>query len=106
MLAIDEVALGAYPQLRGPVGIDACDTGVGLDIALVRLLGPEGTFYDGIGLLEARFDVTVAVLAAIGDVGRRGGFGVYTAGGTLVSCSSGAEAFIASSTSVTCGSTS
>ena len=105
MLAIDEMALGADPQLAGPVGIDACDTGVGLDIALVRLLGLEGAFDDDVGFLEARFDVTVAVLAAIGDVGGAVGLG-STPPVNTVSCSSGAEAFIASSTSVTCGSTS
>ena len=51
-----------------------------LDISLVRLLGLEGAFDDEIGLPEARFDVAMAVLAALGDIGWLAGLGIDALG--------------------------
>jgi len=43
---------------------------VGLDIALVGLLGLEAPFNDDVCPPEACFDVAVTVFATLGDVGR------------------------------------
>ena len=76
-----------------------------LDIALVRLLGLEVALDDDIGVLEARLDVAMAEFGDLGDVRGLLRLGLDTFG-EAVACSTGAVGFTASSTSVTCGSTS
>ena len=73
VLAVDEMPLRADPEVGGAVGAHARHAGMRLDIALVRLLGLEGAFDDEIGLPETLIDVAMAVLGALGDVGRLGG---------------------------------
>ena len=70
VLAVDERPLGADPQFRHAVGADARHAGMRLDIALVRLLGPERAFDDEIGLTETLVHVAMAELRALDDVGR------------------------------------
>ncbi len=69
MVAIDEVTLGADPELARAIRRDRCHAGMRLDVALVRLLGAEGALDDDVGVLEARVHVAVAELGALGDVG-------------------------------------
>src|SRR5207248_4263014 len=59
LVAINEVALGAHPHLALSVGPDVGKARMRLDIALVRLFGPEGPLDDDIGLLEALLDISV-----------------------------------------------
>ena len=80
VLAVDEMALRADPQVGGAVGADIRHAGMRLDIALVRLLGLEGAFDDEIGLPETLLDIAMAVLGALGDVGRLVGLGLDALG--------------------------
>ena len=70
MLAVDEMALRADPELAVPSELHARHAGMGLDIALMRLLGLEGAFDDEIGVAETRLDIAMAELGALGDIGR------------------------------------
>src|SRR5205814_2164450 len=69
MLAVDEMALRADPEVGGAVGRDARHAGMRLDIALVRLLGLERALDDKGGMAETLMDIAMAKLAALGDVG-------------------------------------
>ena len=64
VVAVDEVALGADPQLALAIGADIGNTGMGLDIALVGLLGLEGVLDDDIGLPEALLHIAMAEFRA------------------------------------------
>src|SRR6185295_5110222 len=68
-IAIDEVALRADPHFALAVGADARQARMRLDIALMRLLSPEGALDDDVGLLEAGVDVTMAEFRPLGDIG-------------------------------------
>jgi len=70
VLAVDEMALRADPEIGGAVGADARHAGMRLDIALMRLLGLEGALDDDIGVAETLMDIAMTELAALGDVGR------------------------------------
>ena len=70
VLAVDEMALRAHPEVGGAVGAEIRHAGMRLDVALMRLLGLEGAFNDEIGLAETGVDIAVAELSALGDVRR------------------------------------
>src|SRR4051794_32061993 len=71
-IADHEVALGAHPNFTAPVGTDARQTGMRLDIALMRRFGLVGALDHDIGLAEARLDIAVTELAPASDVRGRG----------------------------------
>ena len=73
LVAVDEVALGADPEFALAIGADVGDAGMGLDVALMGLLGPERSLHDHLGLPESGVDVAMTELAPLGNVGRPGG---------------------------------
>ena len=64
------MTLGAHPHIGRAIGVAACDAGMRLDIALVRLFGPEVALDDHVGLCKARVDIPVPELGTVRHVRR------------------------------------
>src|SRR5262249_61875346 len=68
-VAHGEMALGTAPDLALAIGANIGETGMGLDIALMRRLSLERALDDHVGFLEALLDIAMAEFGAVDDVG-------------------------------------